>query len=133
MRYIAGKVIKVGDTLRKPGEEVPEANTWHPMALRASLGIGEIVEVLADGSYRADVPERALIAINDYSDPATVAVDPLAQRPSPSDSEALLEEAEITDADIDGLAAEAIKRQSTQARLTKARAAKAAKRALATV
>lgn len=175
--YVAGKTIKVGDELRRANDPVPEFLEWSPMAQRAALGVGEVVEVFDGGQTRADVPRGATENLASAKvDPDAPAYDPVPPQASPlrdrrdvhgdatypgqastsrpivatflKDDEGNWVEVPIgasefpseqmaaaaaTDADVEDLSADAMKRQITLNRLAKARDAKAQKRALATV
>lgn len=77
--YVAGKVIRVGEEIRNPGDAVPEAQDWSPLALRASLGVGEIVELL-DGRPGRDTTPSTLARIAIYeASPKVQAVDPIVE------------------------------------------------------
>lgn len=59
VKYLAGKRLKVGDSFREVGDEVPEAASWP--TLRAYISMGHIVveplsapEVLSSGSTTMD-------------------------------------------------------------------------------
>lgn len=81
--YVAGKVIRVGEDLRRPGDPVPEAKDWSPLALRASLGVGEIVELL-DGRPGKDATPSTMARIAVYeASPEVQAVDPIVEGTRP--------------------------------------------------
>lgn len=81
--YKAGKVINVGGQIRRPGDLVPEANDWNPLALRAALGVGELVE-LYDGLIGKDIDPGTVARIAVYeAHPEVQAVDPVVEATRP--------------------------------------------------
>lgn len=84
MAFVAGKRLLIGTKYREVGEPVPEAADWGPGTLRASLGVGEIIEVFGDVVQRNGRKDRVKIE----APPANVQVFE-AQKPKMDRTESL--------------------------------------------
>lgn len=63
MGYIAGQRLLIGSKFREVGQPVPEAEDWDHVVRRASLNVGEIIQVHGDGAKKPSKPVSANVQV----------------------------------------------------------------------